>query len=162
MYDNNGIEVHCLRDHMEPKLLTFLPHHFLLATGTKGGYLKYLDVSTGKLICESKTKKGEPTALAQNPYNAIVGMGHSTGEVTFWTPNFGKPVVRMLCHASAPITTLAYEHTGKYMITCAKDSRMKVWDIRSFRTSLYDYFLPSPASASQFAQSSLFAVSFGN
>ncbi len=32
IYDKRGVEIHCLRDHLEPHALEFLPHHFLLAS----------------------------------------------------------------------------------------------------------------------------------
>jgi U3 small nucleolar RNA-associated protein 7 len=32
IYDKRGLEVHCLREHVEPAALEFLPHHFLLAS----------------------------------------------------------------------------------------------------------------------------------
>lgn len=37
IYDKRGVEVHCLRDHLEPNVLQFLPHHFLLASVGKSG-----------------------------------------------------------------------------------------------------------------------------
>lgn len=63
IYDANGIELHCMRDHQEPKLLEFLPYHFLLVSASRAGYLKYLDVSMGKVIAEIKTKRGEPVSM---------------------------------------------------------------------------------------------------
>lgn len=32
IYDKRGLEVHCLRDHVTPQVLDFLPHHFLLTS----------------------------------------------------------------------------------------------------------------------------------
>lgn len=37
IYDKRGIEIHCLRDNIEPNVLQFLPHHFLLASVGKSG-----------------------------------------------------------------------------------------------------------------------------
>jgi U3 small nucleolar RNA-associated protein 7 len=63
IYDASGIELHCLRDHQEPKYLEYLPYHFLLASASKLGFIQYLDISMGKTIAEIKTKRGEPNAL---------------------------------------------------------------------------------------------------
>jgi hypothetical protein len=32
IYDKRGLEVHCLRNHVAPEVLEFLPHHFLLSS----------------------------------------------------------------------------------------------------------------------------------
>jgi U3 small nucleolar RNA-associated protein 7 len=47
IYDNQGIELHCMRDHAEPAKLDYLPYHFLLASASRLGTLRYLDVSMG-------------------------------------------------------------------------------------------------------------------
>ncbi len=41
IYDETGMELHCLRNHVEPFRLQFLPYHFLLASVGRTGYLKY-------------------------------------------------------------------------------------------------------------------------
>jgi len=147
-YDSNGIELHCLHDQIEPKYLEFLPYHFLLVSTNMAGYIKYLDVSTGAQIADSKTKKGEPLAMALNPYNAVTLVGHGTGEVTMWTPNFGKPVVTMLCHPGAPLTSIAATRDGNYFATTGKDARVKIWDARKYEI-VHDYFAPvAPTSCS--------------
>ena len=67
VYDDQGTEVHVLRSHVEPHRLDFLPYHFLLATVGHGGWLKYQDVSTGKLVSEHRTKLGPCNVMRQKP-----------------------------------------------------------------------------------------------
>lgn len=41
IYDNQGLEVHCMRNHIEVNRMAYLPYHFLLATVGNAGFLKY-------------------------------------------------------------------------------------------------------------------------
>ena len=98
IYDRDGVELHVLRNHIQPLALEFLPYHFLLASVGQAGYLKYQDTSTGDLVSEHRTKLGSCNVIRQNPWNAVLCLGHSNGYVTMWTPNMSLPVVKMLCH----------------------------------------------------------------
>jgi len=52
-----------MRDHNEPTKLEYLPYHFLLVSASRLGTIRWLDVSIGQLIAESRTKKGEMSTL---------------------------------------------------------------------------------------------------
>mmetsp|Transcript_5895 Transcript_5895/g.7988 ORF Transcript_5895/g.7988 Transcript_5895/m.7988 type:complete len:163 (+) Transcript_5895:149-637(+) len=152
-----------MRDHTEPLILDYLPYHFLLVTGNMRGDLKWLDVSMGQVMAEAKTKRGAPTCMRQNRMNGVMLTGHGNGEVAMWTPNMGsRPVVKILAHPSAPMTSLCVSRDGKYLATTGKDSRMKVWDIRNTYQCLYDYFTPAPATASDFSDTGCLGVALGN
>jgi U3 small nucleolar RNA-associated protein 7 len=56
IYDKNGTEIHCLKKHIFPKFLEFLPYHFLLVSVGKSSLLNYQDVSTGSLIASIKVE----------------------------------------------------------------------------------------------------------
>lgn len=132
-------------------------------SASKLGFVQYLDISLGKTIAEIKTKRGEPNALQQNVQNAVICTGHSSGEVLMWTPNMGsKPVVTMLAHPAAPVTSLAVSHCGRYLATAGKDSKFKIFDIRNTYQSIHTYFSPTAASSLSFSDTGLLAVSFGN
>jgi len=80
-----------------------------------------------------------------------------------WTPNMAsKPVVKLLAHMSAPVTGLSVSKCGKYMASTGKDSRFKIWDIRSTYKCVYDYFTPTPANSCDFSDTGLISLSFGN
>lgn len=161
IYDDQGMELHAMKQHIEPKLLEFLPYHFLLASASKRGHLKYQDVTTGEVIAEMNSKKGEPHSLNQNPQNAILAMGHSYGGVSLWSPNFGKPLVQMICHPSSPVTSISHSADGHYMVTTGQDSKMKIWDTRTYKL-LNTYFTQQPAVSTSISQSGLLSVAYGN
>jgi U3 small nucleolar RNA-associated protein 7 len=98
IYDSTGAEAHCIRTIPEPRRLEFLPYHFLLSTISGNGLLSYHDVTTGKQIVAHRTKQGLCEAMTQNPWNAVIHLGHTNGLVTLWTPNMSEAVIKMQCH----------------------------------------------------------------
>lgn len=159
IYDHAGVELHCLRKHIEVTAMEFLPFHFLLATVGNAGYLKYTDTSTGQMVIEMPTKKGSPTALAQNPHNAILHVGHQNGTVTLWSPNSTTPLVNMLTHRG-PVRSIAIDREGRYMVTGGQDLKMAVYDIRMYR-EVNNYFLRHPSSSIAISDRGLTGVGWG-
>ncbi|CAG8951398.1 hypothetical protein HYFRA_00007312 [Hymenoscyphus fraxineus] len=159
IYDRAGVELHCLKKHIEVTNMEFLPYHYLLATVGNPGYLKYQDVSTGQIIIEIPTKLGSPTALTQNPHNAILHMGHQNGTVTLWSPNSTTPLVKLLAHRG-PVRAAAVDREGRYMVSTGQDLKMSVWDIRMFK-EVNSYFTRTPASSVAISDRGLTAVGWG-
>ncbi|KKA28763.1 hypothetical protein TD95_004795 [Thielaviopsis punctulata] len=159
IYDLNGVEVHCLRKHMDVTNLEFLPYHFLLASLSSNGFLKYQDVSTGQIVSEIPTRLGTPTALAQNPWNAILHVGHQNGTVTLWSPNSQEPHVKLLAHRG-PVRSMAIDRSGRYMVSTGQDLKMAVWDVRMFR-EVHNYYTRQPGSSVAISDTGLTAVSWG-
>lgn len=86
--------------------------------------LHYQDTSTGQIVASHRTRLGAVGGFSHNPYNAVVGCAHAGGVVSMWTPNITTPVVKMLCHRG-PINALAYDPTGRYMVTAGEYSASK-------------------------------------
>ena len=120
--------------------------------------------------------------MKQNPYNAVLNLGHENGKenislkfnafllisiplcnagtVTMWTPNMGKPAVKMLCHGSA-LTSLCVDKTGNYLITTGRDYQMKIWDIRTYK-ELYSYYTRKTPVSVDISQKGIISVAAGN
>ncbi|XP_048067030.1 WD repeat-containing protein 46 [Megalobrama amblycephala] len=160
MYDSKGVELHCIKKFNDVLKMQFLPYHFLLATASATGFLQYLDVSVGKEIAAICTKMGRLDVMAQNPYNAVIHLGHPNGTVSLWSPNQKEPLVKLLCHRGA-VRSLAVDKTGTYMVTSGLDRKLKVYDIRAFK-HLHSCFLPAGASCLSLSQRGLLSAATGD
>ncbi|OJJ47163.1 hypothetical protein ASPZODRAFT_151707 [Penicilliopsis zonata CBS 506.65] len=159
IYDQSGLELHCLSKHVEPLFLEFLPYHFLLASAQMSGFLKYTDTSTGQTVAELPTRLGCPTSLSQNPWNAILHVGHQNGTVTLWSPNSQTALVKALVHRG-PVRSMAIDRQGRYMVSTGQDMKMNVWDIRMFR-EVHSYSCHQPGSSVAISDRGLTAVGWG-
>ena len=159
IYDHAGVELHCLRKHIEVTNMEFLPYHFLLATVGNAGYLKYTDTSTGQMVIEMPTKQGSPTAMAQNPSNALLHVGAQNGTVSLWSPNSTTPLVKLLAHRG-PVRAMAVDREGRHMVSAGQDLKMGVWDLRMWK-EVNNYFLRQPGSSIAISDRGLVGVGWG-
>jgi len=166
IYDNNGLEVHRLRDRSGVVYeVEYLPYHWLLCTIGSAGQLTYQDNSTGSIVAQYKTNKGHCHLMRQNPHNGAILLGHHDGSVTMWTPNINEAAVTLLAH-KAPVTSLAVDKTGKYLVTTGADTSLKVFDVRTYK-ELDTYYSPDRKYLSGFShvdisQTGVVAASCGN
>ncbi|CAA9997748.1 unnamed protein product [Nesidiocoris tenuis] len=161
VYDNCGVELHCLKQLQKVLRLAFLPHHFLLVSSSENSQLTWLDVSMGEIIKSTALKKGPLNVMAHNPYNGVVCLGHLNGTVSMWSPNQKKSLVSMLCH-KAPVETLAIDSAGKYMATTSVNQELRVWDIRMLDGPLGKYRLRGNPVDTSFSQRGCVALAFNN
>uniref|UniRef100_A0A7E4ZV75 BING4CT domain-containing protein n=1 Tax=Panagrellus redivivus TaxID=6233 RepID=A0A7E4ZV75_PANRE len=133
LYDEQGIELHCMKQFNEPKLLQFLPRHLLLSVATGTGYLHYLDITSGKIVNSFRMKEhGNPGAISLNQSNGVLLSGGHHGQVTMWTPNAKEPLVSIKAHTSS-ITGLTVDHLGNYFASSGSDGLVKLFDIRTYK-----------------------------
>ncbi|KAL6247312.1 putative U3 small nucleolar RNA-associated protein 7 [Rhinocladiella similis] len=159
IYDHAGVEIHCLKKYVETTHLEFLPYHFLLAGIENSGFLRYTDTSTGQIVAEHPTRKGAPTSLAQNPYNAILHVGHQNGTVSLWSPNSTTPLVKMQSNAG-PVRSIAIDRSGHYMLCGGQDLRLKLWDLRALK-EVHSYTTRQPATTIDISDRGLAAIGNG-
>ncbi|XP_003789135.1 WD repeat-containing protein 46 [Otolemur garnettii] len=161
IYDNQGIELHCIRRCDRVTRLEFLPFHFLLATASETGFLTYLDVSVGKIVAALNARAGRLDVMTQNPYNAIIHLGHSNGTVSLWSPAMKEPLAKILCHRGG-VRALAVDSTGTYMATSGLDHQMKIFDLRGTFQPLSARTLPQGAGHLAFSQRGLLVAGMGD
>ncbi|KAJ1642853.1 putative U3 small nucleolar RNA-associated protein 7 [Coemansia asiatica] len=159
IYDHTGAEVHCLKAHVEPTALGFLPFHFLLVSTGMTGKVVFQDITEGSVVGEHRPGFGPSHQLRVNPYNAVVHVGHGNGTVTLWSPKQGQPLARILCH-KGPVQAMAIDRSGTYMATSGLDGRVKIWDIRKFEP-LHEYKTQRPAQSLDISQRGLLAAGWG-
>lgn len=126
VYDNKGVEIHCMKRHERPYKLDYLPYHFLLTTVGHSGWIKWHDIGTGEFVAGYATGHGPCRVLTHNPTNAVSHTGHSNGVVSLWSPAAGKSLASLFCHKS-PVTAVAVDREGKYMATAGLDGYLKVY-----------------------------------
>ncbi|GFO49058.1 WD repeat-containing protein 46-like [Plakobranchus ocellatus] len=162
IYDNQGIELHCLKHLDSAVRLEFLPYHFLLVSSSAKGYLSYLDVSIGKEVSGICTKQGRLDIMTVNSQSAIVHLGHPNGTVSLWTPNMKEPAAKILCHASG-LRDVAVDISGNYMATTSLDRRLKIFDLRTYKElSRFQYNKRYCPGVLDFSQKGILAVSREN
>ncbi|XP_077856317.1 WD repeat-containing protein 46 isoform X3 [Macaca mulatta] len=160
IYDNQGIELHCIRRCDRVTRLEFLPFHFLLATASETGFLTYLDVSVGKIVAALNARAGRLDVMSQNPYNAVIHLGHSNGTVSLWSPAMKEPLAKILCHRGG-VRAVAVDSTGTYMATSGLDHQLKIFDLRGTYQPLSTRTLPHGAGHLAFSQRGLLVAGMG-
>lgn len=129
VYNNQGVELHSIRENRNVFSLEYLPYHFLLCSLSSNNFLKYIDISTGKMVSEIYLKQRYNT-MKQNSDTAIMYLGSDKGTVSLWSPNSKEFLMKVLCH-NTKVTNVEVEKRGKYMVTTGVDKTVKVWDIRN-------------------------------
>uniref|UniRef100_A0A7I4YPA7 BING4CT domain-containing protein n=1 Tax=Haemonchus contortus TaxID=6289 RepID=A0A7I4YPA7_HAECO len=160
VYDNQGTELHCVKQLHEIRRLEFLPRHFLLVGSSGTGWLHWLDVSIGQMVMSFPARMGSLDVMCQNPGNAIIHTGHDSGTVCLWSPNVKEPLVKMLAHQSS-IRGMDIDQTGKYMVTTGLDRKCRVWDVRMYK-QLHAFSLPFGLSSVAISQRLAVACAVGN
>ncbi|CAN1318891.1 Probable U3 small nucleolar RNA-associated protein 7 [Linum perenne] len=95
IYDRDGIELHCLMEHGPVLRLQFLKNHFLLASLSKFGQLRYQDVTTGGTVTMWKPTTSAPlvkmlchhgpiSALAFHPNGHLMATAGREKKIKIW------------------------------------------------------------------------------
>ena len=154
---DQGVEVHRLRCQSTPLHLTFLPHHFLLASVNSSHRLSWVDITHGKEVINMKSIPSQALSLSMNPWNALISTTHANGLTCLWSPNSTDPVIKMLTHKGS-CNTAVFSHDGKYMATAGSDSFYKLWDMRNSYEALVIKKTYKPIKNLAFSDTGLLAL----
>ncbi|VEL36156.1 unnamed protein product [Protopolystoma xenopodis] len=164
IYDNQGLELHCLKRLNCIKKLEFLIHHFILVAGSANGFLYYLDASIGEIVASYPTHLGSLNVLKQVPSSGVITTGHPSGCICFWTPSVAKsPVAKIFAH-SAPVKALAADGIGNYLASSGGDRKLRLWDLRNTLQPVIDVdvLYSGPVTSLDFSQRGLLAMASGS
>lgn len=123
--------------------------------------LQYQDTSTGALVSQHRSKLGPCQAMRQSPFNSVIHLGHTNGTVTLWSPSSSEYLVKMLCHKGSPITSLAIDRGGRYMVTGGGDSRVKIFDLRMYKEVHSYNTYGGPPSCLDISQTGMLGIGHG-
>lgn len=156
IYDKVGRELHHLKNHRNPKCITFLPFHFLLASISTSPHIRWTDVTNGKLISNFYTKESY-YSMNSNPNTAILHCGSSKGTVTLWSPASKEYISKIFCH-SGPVKHIKFYKN--FMVT-SDENIIKIWDSRMDYKPIKEIF-SSYHSTLSISQSGKIAAGFKN
>jgi U3 small nucleolar RNA-associated protein 7 len=160
IYDEQGVEMHCMKKFSEPKLLEFLPRHLLLVCSCATGFLHYLDVTSGNVVASYRMKdEGNPHSIARNNANGIIISGGSSGQVSMWSPMVKESLVSIKAHTGT-IRGIAVENFGNYFVTAGNDQRVKLFDMRTYK-QVYSGNMKGQIASVSLSQKNCLAVGFG-
>lgn len=72
--------------------------------------------------------------VAISPNGEFIASGDGLGHIKLWSVQSGKCIHEFSAH-SFWVSSLAFTGDGKYLISCSRDMRIRIWDINNF--SLY-------------------------
>ena len=100
--------------------------------------------------------------MRQNTSNAIIHLGHTNGAVTLWSPASSDYLVKMLCHRGSPLSSLAVDRSGRYMVTGGADSHVRIWDLRMYKETHSYYTRGGPPTDIDISQRGVLAIGHGS
>lgn len=168
IYDAAGAQLHVLRNHREPSVLRFLPHHMLLASASAPeaphSKLVYTDTTTGSTVAEldfggRRLKLGAARHGSVNHANGVLHMAHAAGVVSLWSPAAPRPLAQIFTHGGG-VRQVAVAPNGKWMVTAGADCMVKTWDLRTYKCTA-TWRVPAQTSGLHVSQRGLVGLAFG-
>ncbi|MEB3884257.1 AAA-like domain-containing protein [Lyngbya sp. CCY1209] len=118
-----------------PKMETeFLPRRPLLATGTSGGGIRFLDAKTGELVRELPAVHRSWSSVAVSPDGGAIASWSHDQTIKLW--NLRGELERTLRGHGGGIYKVLFSPDGKKIASVSQDHTLKIWE--SDGTLLHD------------------------
>lgn len=155
-----------LRGHSRPLTLAiFSPDDQLILTAGFDGIAKVWNAQTGKLLSTTPRIDGSSVAAAFSPDSkSIVTGGHLYPSVIIWDARSGHKRAELLDGESAhagPVTTCAFSHYGRLILTTSRDGTAKVWDARTRQRLLVLRWRTGKVNSAAFSDDDRYIVTAG-
>jgi WD40 repeat protein/DNA-binding SARP family transcriptional activator len=114
-------------------VVAFSPDGRLLAASLLTGGVHVFDPATGRVLRTLPDPGDDSISLAFAP-DGVLAAGTLGGTVEMWNPITGKRLAQPLLADSAPITSVAFDPSGRrFAITGYGDGTVKIWFTRSLQ-----------------------------
>lgn len=97
-----------------------------IATSSWDGKVKVFDILTGMLVAKLDQHDAPVYCSAFHPKENIVVSGGASNQIIIW--NISTSKFDILKGHTSPVTSLQFDSTGKYLLSCDADGVVKLWD----------------------------------
>lgn len=190
IYDQTGMELHCLRGHIKPQRLEYLPYHYVRLSHSyslrRSSFRRthqlahtHSIVSTSQLLCSigqtgylkyQDVSTGDLVCELRTKRGCCSVMRHNPQNAVIHCGHHNGVVSLWSPSMSTPLVqmfchhgpvrALAIDASGKYMASTGSDGQMKIWDLRTYKM-MDAYFTTTPGSSLDFSQRGILSVGYG-
>jgi WD40 repeat protein len=111
-------------------VVVFTPDGRYLATGSKDGTVRVLDLDLNRPRTNFTACKDGVKTLAFSPDGKVLASGGADGKIKFWNPATGKSTRTLDGHSDA-VASLSFSPSGDAMASGSWDGTIRLWDVES-------------------------------
>lgn len=127
---------HEYKDFREGTFAYFLKGNKEILVRDFAGYIKVLDVSSGKVIWENKLT-GTLHSVSADPEGNLIAAASETGTIYFWNWKKSKDPLVFRAHDDQ-VMSVKFSLSGKELYSCSLDKTWKIWTVRILENRLRD------------------------
>lgn len=113
-----------------------MPEHNLLIVGLAGGQLAFYELESLKEITRLKAGEDHARNIAVHPDGDKFTVGFSDNHIRTFNAETLKILHAFQAHDNS-VFTVAYDHTGKWLVSGGRDAHLKIWEVTESGPELY-------------------------